>query len=178
MAAMPAAPYTGHLMEEFAEIEVIPEVWEEHLSFLRSLHTRGIKPPEGVLWQYDGQVWPTGDGHRQGPLKVGERVIVPLVVAEHGIKRTMQWPRDVDDHGLPLNKLDFHGARKPMLRILRMFKPADFVNFNGTPRVEIPSLCAWCGESVPPASYKEHVEEHLVNRTFPVAPQEEEKDPF
>src|SRR5262245_16332167 len=75
----------------FAMVEVIKDAYDEHMAYIRSLNVDGYQEPEGVSFQFDGVTWPQDDNDHKGPLRPNELVMMPQIVAEHGIKATMVW---------------------------------------------------------------------------------------
>lgn len=164
--------YAGYQHERFAIVEIIPEAYEEHFAYIRSLNTEGYQEPEGLVWQYDGVEWPQPDVNRgSGPLKLGQQAIMPLLVAEHGIKSTKVWHhRDVVDPETGVvvgRKPNYRTAGKAMLRIVKIIDPGsiqDMVKREAGKQqpVATPALCPWCQKEVPQIDFKAHVQaEHF-----------------
>ena len=145
----------------WARIEIDEAAFREHNKHRVSLRVRGFRPPQGLIWQFDGQTYPLESETHSEALLPGERIWVPLIVAQFGVRANSHWPYKADPAGQVLNEYDFLGAQIPMIRIIEIRDPGDF-----SKQMEMPkpagTTCSYCGQEVDPAELGKHMQaEHL-----------------
>ena len=155
----------------WACVEIDQAAYERHAAFNRSLRSKGWKDERGVQFQYDGQIYPLDDEQRRGALRIGEKVWMPLHIAQHGVRRTAVWEFQTDEYGKEINKPDFHERQPPVLRIIQVSVPALIgkpPQAGQVPVAVIPSQCPFCAEQVQPEALRSHIEsEHMDGRQQP-----------
>ncbi len=121
----------------YAKVSLDEKLWKDHIDFMRNMQVPSWKEPPGFEWQYDGQQY--------GPIQPGETIVVPLEVAEHGLKRSAIPMRVKDEYGKPTMALDQMSGRHPMLVIASRFMAQDPSQEEEMPAAPLP-VCPICQE--------------------------------
>jgi len=119
----------------YAKVTLDEKLWEDHLIFMRNMQVPSWKEPSGFEWQHDGQQY--------GPIHPGETIVVPLEVAEHGLKRSAVFMRKKDEYGKPTMELDPMSGRHPMLVVQSRFMAQDPRQEEEMPAAPLP-ICPLC----------------------------------
>lgn len=131
----------------------------EYTRLQASLKVRQFRSRQGVSWMYNGQEWPQDTPERQGLLKPGERIWVPLIVAKYGVRNTAKWEYLTDDAGNTINRQDYNGPTVPIIHILEIRTPGDFGSQQAAAALAAPrlALCTLCGNEFPPEDLANHM---------------------
>lgn len=144
----------------WALVQIDEQVFKQFNEYRRTFRVRGYKPDDGLQWQFDGQIYPLQDENRNGPLLPGEKIWVPLIVAQYGVRNTAAWQYQTDEHGSPINKQDFlYGEQIPRLRIIEIRNPGDFTKQQFTEPAQILAPCSFCGQEFAPEQLSNHIVE-------------------
>ncbi|KKM70282.1 hypothetical protein LCGC14_1442300 [marine sediment metagenome] len=121
----------------YAKVSLDEKLWKDHIDFMRNMEVPSWKEPAGFEWQYDGQQY--------GPLCPGETIVVPLEVAEHGLKASAIFMRKKDQYGKPTMDLDPMSGRHPMLVVQSRFMAHDPRQEEEMPAAPL-AVCPLCQE--------------------------------
>lgn len=142
----------------YALVQIDEDAFLSFNDFRASLNVPGYEPDTGLIWQFDGQIYPLDTAKRSGQLLPGEKLWVPLIVAQYGVKQTAMWPLQMVN-GLPRPNF-LHGAPVPRLKILEIRDPGDFSDRADfvAPRPATPR-CPYCDTEVEVVAFAKHIEE-------------------
>jgi len=131
----------------------------EYDRYRTEMRVRSYRRELDFGWQFNGQQYPLDDPKtgREGKLKLGERVWVPLLVAQYGVRQSGVWPYDPASRpGEPV--YDFlQGAPTPRLRILDFRTPEDTVEQMKAIKPVL-ARCSYCQAEVEPELLGTHIE--------------------
>jgi hypothetical protein len=141
----------------FACVMIDPATFKEYNEHRQTLRVRGHKADVGLVWQFDGMTYPLDDQVRHGPLLPGEKLWVPLIVAQYGVRNTSVWEYETDEKGNRINRQDFlYGQPQPRLIIVEMRDPGDFARQMVMP-TPVLAKCAFCDGDFPPEELAIHM---------------------
>lgn len=141
----------------YARIRLDPEAFAELNRYRASLRVRGFRAKLGVSWMFDGMEYPQDTAERSGPLRPGEEVWVPLIVAKYGVKNTAVWEYETALDGSVINKQDFNGPQIPIIQILEIRNPGDFGQQMRQAAAPQLAPCSLCAEEFLPADLAGHI---------------------
>jgi len=128
----------------FACVTIDEASFRQHNELQAGLRVRGFRKQVGLEWQFDGQIYPLSTDKRKGPLLPGEKVWVPLIVAQFGVRNTAVWEYETDAQGNIINKQDFlYGQQVPRLKIIEIRDPGDFAKQMEMP-AQVLAACPFC----------------------------------
>jgi len=133
---------------KFKKIVLNEELWNMRQAVFAAGRRPGYKPDPCFTVQFDGEPY---------DLYPGVPVVLPAVVADHVIKRSMIQPstEEPGEDGESGLRFDRYGEVFPMVDVLdKNVMPG--VASGGMP-VNAPRQCPYCGNEVPDEEFKEHL---------------------
>ena len=134
----------------YSTVTLDAEEWQKHVELERSRKIKGWREPQGFEWTYGGQQY--------GPVMPGEKISVPAVAAEHGVRESAVFPRLQDERGNELMALDHRGSRFPLLEVVETWHPGDPAKLGKIEIREEEYKCAFCRDTfADKASFAQHL---------------------